>query len=45
MSSLTSAITKSSELLKAVKALAPPLSFDAHKGQAGRVGVIGGSLE
>ena len=33
------------DLLKAVKILAPPLTFEAHKGQAGRVGVIGGSIE
>ena len=33
------------ELLKAVRVLAPPLSYQTHKGQAGRIGVIGGSLE
>ena len=33
------------DLLKAVKILAPPLTFEAHKGQAGRIGVIGGSIE
>lgn len=27
------------------KKLAPPLSNDRHKGQAGRIGIFGGSLE
>lgn len=27
------------------KKLAPPLSEDRHKGQAGRIGVFGGSIE
>jgi ATP-dependent NAD(P)H-hydrate dehydratase len=30
-------------LLAAIKQLAPPLSLHSHKGQSGRVGVIGGS--
>lgn len=38
-------VLKSSELLKIVQAIAPPLSYQAHKGQAGRIGVIGGSTE
>ena len=32
-------------LLKAFRACIPPLTYAAHKGSAGRVGVIGGSLE
>ncbi len=28
-----------------LKTLIPPLSFDAHKGQHGRVGIIGGSVD
>jgi ATP-dependent NAD(P)H-hydrate dehydratase len=28
-----------------VRQLAPPLTNDKHKGQAGRIGVFGGSLE
>ena len=32
-------------LLQAVKSLAPPLSYEAHKGQSGRIGIIGGSKE
>ncbi|KAK4313909.1 hypothetical protein Pmani_014771 [Petrolisthes manimaculis] len=35
----------SSELCRAVSAVVPPLTAAAHKGQAGRVGVVGGSLE
>lgn len=27
------------------KKLAPPLSEDRHKGQAGRIGIFGGSIE
>jgi ATP-dependent NAD(P)H-hydrate dehydratase len=33
------------DILKSIKVLAPPLSFDQHKGQAGRIGIIGGSIE
>lgn len=33
------------ELEKWIKQLAPPLTNDKHKGQAGRIGVFGGSLE
>lgn len=33
------------DVLRTVKSLAPPLTFDAHKGQAGRIGIIGGSVE
>ncbi|KAJ8733290.1 hypothetical protein PYW08_001588 [Mythimna loreyi] len=32
-------------MLKSVKACIPPLDHSSHKGQAGRIGVIGGSLE
>ena len=32
-------------LLQAVRLTVPPLSYGKHKGQAGRIGVIGGSLE
>ncbi|XP_064405480.1 ATP-dependent (S)-NAD(P)H-hydrate dehydratase-like [Halichondria panicea] len=32
-------------LLQAVRSIVPPLSHASHKGQAGRIGVIGGSLE
>jgi ATP-dependent NAD(P)H-hydrate dehydratase len=31
--------------LQRVKLMIPPLSAEMHKGQAGRVGVIGGSEE
>lgn len=31
--------------LKAFRASIPPLTHAAHKGSAGRIGVIGGSLE
>lgn len=31
--------------LKAFRACIPPLSYGVHKGSAGRVGIIGGSLE
>lgn len=34
-----------SSLLALCKQLVPPLSKDRHKGQAGRIGVFGGSLE
>ncbi|XP_071088781.1 ATP-dependent (S)-NAD(P)H-hydrate dehydratase-like [Haliotis cracherodii] len=33
------------ELLQMVKAVIPPLSYSRHKGQAGRVGVVGGCRE
>lgn len=32
-------------LFQAVKSLAPPLSYEGHKGQSGRIGLIGGSKE
>lgn len=32
-------------MLKNIKACIPPLNLSSHKGQAGRIGVIGGSLE
>lgn len=32
-------------LKRVIKGLAPALSYEAHKGQAGRIGVIGGSIE
>uniref|UniRef100_A0A2A4ISC7 ATP-dependent (S)-NAD(P)H-hydrate dehydratase n=1 Tax=Heliothis virescens TaxID=7102 RepID=A0A2A4ISC7_HELVI len=32
-------------MLKNIKACIPPLDLSSHKGQAGRIGVIGGSLE
>lgn len=32
-------------MLKYVKACIPPLDGSNHKGQAGRIGVVGGSLE
>lgn len=38
-------IMSSSELLSAVRAIVPTLVHASHKGMAGRVGVIGGSLE
>jgi ATP-dependent NAD(P)H-hydrate dehydratase len=31
--------------LKAFRACIPPLSYATHKGSAGRIGVVGGSLE
>lgn len=34
-----------SSMMKNVKACIPPLDLSNHKGQAGRIGVIGGSLE
>lgn len=33
------------DLLKEVKNIVPKLSNDRHKGQAGRIGIIGGSKE
>jgi ATP-dependent NAD(P)H-hydrate dehydratase len=41
--SVTSKSTRS--ILNEVKQLIPPLSGDLHKGQAGRVGVVGGCLD
>ena len=32
-------------MIQNVKACIPPLDLSSHKGQAGRIGVIGGSLE
>lgn len=32
-------------IIELTKQLAPPLTNDKHKGQAGRIGVFGGSLE
>lgn len=32
-------------MIKTVKACIPPLDGSSHKGQAGRIGVVGGSLE
>ena len=40
-----SASSTTPAVLAAVRALVPPLSFAAHKGQAGRVGVVGGSQD
>lgn len=37
--------TMSKRVLAEVKKIIPPLSEKLHKGQAGRVGVIGGSQE
>lgn len=34
-----------SQIAEKTKQLAPPLTNDRHKGQAGRIGVFGGSLE
>lgn len=34
-----------SEIVEKTKILAPSLSSDRHKGQAGRIGVFGGSIE
>lgn len=34
-----------SPLLSKLKELVPPLTNDKHKGQAGRIGVIGGCIE
>ena len=34
-----------SNLLKEFNQIVPPLNYEFHKGQAGRVGVIGGSEE
>jgi len=31
--------------LSAVRAIVPPLTHASHKGTAGRIGVVGGSLE
>lgn len=33
------------QLLAAVASVVPPLASGAHKGQAGRIGIVGGSLE
>jgi len=33
------------QLLQAFKKVIPPLLFDTHKGEAGRIGVVGGSEE
>ena len=33
------------DLLAAVKLIVPTLSYEAHKGTAGRIGIIGGSEE
>lgn len=33
------------QLIQAFKKVIPPLLFDAHKGEAGRIGVVGGSEE
>ena len=35
----------SPKLLRAIALCIPELSYDKHKGQAGRIGVIGGSVE
>lgn len=32
-------------ILKLIKSCIPALSKDSHKGQSGRIGIIGGSLE
>lgn len=32
-------------LLQTFRKVIPPLLFDAHKGQAGRIGIVGGSEE
>lgn len=32
-------------MLQTVKACIPPLDDSKHKGQAGRIGIVGGSLE
>ena len=45
LTTFTSPSIMSSELLNAVKAIVPPLVHASHKGLAGRVGIIGGSLE
>ncbi|CAF4855862.1 unnamed protein product, partial [Rotaria magnacalcarata] len=33
------------QLLQSFRKLIPPLLFDGHKGEAGRIGVVGGSEE
>lgn len=35
----------SKDIIKNVKACIPPLDGGSHKGQAGRIGIVGGSLE
>lgn len=35
----------SSSLMHLVKSSVPALTADKHKGQAGRIGIVGGSLE
>lgn len=37
--------SSSSNLISSVKHLIPPLTSTAHKGQAGRIGVVGGSAD
>ena len=32
-------------LLEMVKSVIPPLTYDTHKGMAGRIGVVGGCKE
>lgn len=32
-------------MMESIKMCIPPLDNDRHKGQAGRIGIIGGSLE
>nr|CAH7712450.1 unnamed protein product [Callosobruchus chinensis] len=36
---------KTDDIIEKTKRLAPPLTNDKHKGQAGRIGVFGGSIE
>lgn len=45
MSQLVEASVETKKLLQLVKLIVPPLSSSKHKGQAGRIGIIGGSLE
>lgn len=46
MARMTSSVSKNIELTtEDVKAIVPELTFNLHKGQSGRIGVIGGSKE
>lgn len=36
---------ESADLMKSILSIIPPLSFSSHKGQAGRIGIIGGCKE
>ncbi|KAE8230198.1 hypothetical protein CF326_g4804, partial [Tilletia indica] len=45
MSDSPSSSAAASRILSQVKSIIPPLSAELHKGQAGRVGIVGGSKD